>query len=212
MRSITHAGARVNVQLAEYENGRTAIRLLTQDGGAYATASVNLIDEPIQEGEVAVKNWSENEGILEALIEGGIVFPPHRQIRSSFVDVSVCRFTPKALRPELQFGYSRAVPKTATTCWGARLIFPDDLLPDRQSFANLETPQGQKLQQWLNGGALKEALTRAKRFAVNGTIDPGAHGEYVLHLDKVGTVVGDAQSSHGYLYVAAWLNEENDPT
>lgn len=41
-------------------------------------------------GEVAIKNYSENEGILDALLEAGIVKAPHRYIRQERVCIPVC--------------------------------------------------------------------------------------------------------------------------
>lgn len=69
-----------NVVFAEYRNGGTAIRLVDAvDGMPVATASVWVGGlERVDADEIAIKDYSENEGMLTALIEGGIVHPPHR--------------------------------------------------------------------------------------------------------------------------------------
>ena len=41
-------------------------------------------------GEVAIKNYSENEGILSALVSAGIVKEPHRYIWQERVRIPVC--------------------------------------------------------------------------------------------------------------------------
>jgi hypothetical protein len=65
--------------LGEYTNGGTAIRIIdANDGMPVATASVwigNLFND-----EIAIKDYSENEGILDALVQAEIVHPPHRSV------------------------------------------------------------------------------------------------------------------------------------
>lgn len=69
---IIHNGSECEVVFTNYADGNTAI-CLTQDGVAYATATINDPDFDLLENEVIIKNYSENEGILEALEEAGIV-------------------------------------------------------------------------------------------------------------------------------------------
>jgi len=74
-----------------YGNGRTAISLdEVGTGEPIAVASVNLPDATINEDEVIIKNWSENEGVLEALVEAGIV-TPLRKLFTGFVQADVCK-------------------------------------------------------------------------------------------------------------------------
>lgn len=68
------------------------IRLMdAEDGSQVAVASVNIPHYPLQEGEVTIKNWSENEGVLEFLIEQGVVDGPHAIAYSGYVGADVCR-------------------------------------------------------------------------------------------------------------------------
>jgi hypothetical protein len=63
-----------DVQLRTYRNDRIAIELIDlTDGGPVATASCNLPDEPCEPGHTFIKDWSENEGMTDALIAAGIV-------------------------------------------------------------------------------------------------------------------------------------------
>lgn len=79
MTKFTFAGFDCTYHIGEYTNGGTAIRIIdANDGSAVATASVwigNLFND-----EIAIKDYSENEGILDALIQAGIVHPPHRSV------------------------------------------------------------------------------------------------------------------------------------
>lgn len=107
----------------------------------------------------------------------------------------------------LQFGLSIAVPTTAKAAWGARLIFPADLLHDRQGFYNWDTPEGQRLADWLNKtGALKKALTQAKR-AAGRFLHSDDSDLVILYRDGIGIIVANPNASYGYLYVAAWLHD-----
>ena len=66
--------------IEEYEgNGQAAISLITTEtewtvaGEPMATASVCIPDMNFQEGQTALKTWSENEGLYEALVQAGVV-------------------------------------------------------------------------------------------------------------------------------------------
>lgn len=78
-KTINFAGFECNFQLHEYVNGGTAITLVdANDGMPVATASLwigNLFHD-----EIAIKDYSENEGMVEALLEAGLIHPPHRLV------------------------------------------------------------------------------------------------------------------------------------
>ena len=71
-----------DVIFTQYQNGGTAIRLIdATDGMPVATASVWINHHGLLKGdEIAIKDYSENEGVLKALVDGGIVHPPHRVV------------------------------------------------------------------------------------------------------------------------------------
>ena len=70
-------GLECDVHLAQYLRSGTAIQLF-HDGEPYMTASSYI--EGLDRDEVAIKIYSENTGILEALIDANIIYPPHRKI------------------------------------------------------------------------------------------------------------------------------------
>ena len=78
-------------QYGKYRNNdRVSITLLdAEDGIPFAVATVNLPDEPMEENEVAIKNHSENEGILWALQDAGIVGEVKREVQSGFVRIPI---------------------------------------------------------------------------------------------------------------------------
>jgi hypothetical protein len=92
MKTIKHNGYTLNLNMAKYGNGQTAIRLIdTEDGMLFAIASVSLVNHHLSTDEVAIKDYSENEGILQSLIDSGIVEKPHRNIQSGFVTIPICK-------------------------------------------------------------------------------------------------------------------------
>jgi hypothetical protein len=83
---------KLSLSFFKYHNGQTAIKLYDmEDGMPYATATVCVEDALLKEDEVAIKNYSENAGILEALIDGEIVDHPHAFIQSDYVKIPVCK-------------------------------------------------------------------------------------------------------------------------
>ena len=73
----------------EYANGGPSLQLLANDGSPLCTASVWV--PGLQDGEIGIKDWSENKGILDQLVSLDLVAPPHRHIPSGYVMVAVCK-------------------------------------------------------------------------------------------------------------------------
>ena len=73
-------------------NGRTCIELL--EAGTHEpimVATVNLSDYTLlNPGQVLIKNYSENEGVLEFLIANGIVSKPRSWVSTGYVTVALC--------------------------------------------------------------------------------------------------------------------------
>ncbi len=83
---------RVTITKAKYGNGRLALLLNSADGSPFAKATVNLADEEKMEAnEIAVKDYSENEGMLQFLMANGIVSAPHRYGESGWAKIPICR-------------------------------------------------------------------------------------------------------------------------
>lgn len=70
----------------------TALFVTSEQGEPLATVTVNLsaYGQFPGEGNVFVKNWSENEGILDVLVREGVLSAPLREIPSGFVSAVEC--------------------------------------------------------------------------------------------------------------------------
>jgi hypothetical protein len=45
----------------------------------------------LESNEVAIKNYSENQGVLEVLIAANIISEPVRFIASGFIEAPICK-------------------------------------------------------------------------------------------------------------------------
>ena len=87
-KTVNFMGEELNVKLSKYANGQNAMQLVDQDGIPFMTASV-AHDVNIDDDCVIIKNYSENEGIMEALIEAEIIEKPFCEIPTGFVTLYV---------------------------------------------------------------------------------------------------------------------------
>ena len=81
---------KVYLEFGVYKNGRTAIELKdAEDGMPVMVVTVNMDNAPLFGDEIIIKNYSENEGVLQFLQANGIVGPAKRWIASGWVTCPV---------------------------------------------------------------------------------------------------------------------------
>lgn len=79
-----------------YGNGRLAIDFIDV-GDTYenfGTVTVNMPDAHLNDGEVAIKHWSENAPLVEALVKAGWLVDTGRELSSGFVFPKVMTLGP----------------------------------------------------------------------------------------------------------------------
>jgi hypothetical protein len=122
-------------------------------------------------------------------------------------------------------------PEEAKSVWGARWIFPNDILWDRAGFSKTPDFDGSisiteqikpyddarlALQNWLNGmgksgkklksdSPLTKARDNAYKMSKKYQISKDDNRTHILYEDKTGIIQGNPQNSYGYLYVCAYL-------
>lgn len=80
----------LEINMRTYPTGNPMISLIDcADGFPYAMATVNFPN--LQPTEVAIKDYSENEGVLDFLLANHIIEQPHRYIQSGWVNIPVCK-------------------------------------------------------------------------------------------------------------------------
>ena len=97
---VKFLGEELTPVIGEYANGQTSIQLVDQDGMPFMTASV-AHDVNITDDCVIIKNYSENEGILQALIEAGIIEKPFCEIPTGFVTLYVAVMITDDIDPDI---------------------------------------------------------------------------------------------------------------
>jgi hypothetical protein len=80
------------VEFCKYGNGSVAIRLNDANNGKpIAVASINLEGiAKVKKGEIAIRNYSENDTMLKTLMDAGIVSAPLRYAKSGYVTIPIC--------------------------------------------------------------------------------------------------------------------------
>ena len=85
----------------EYQNGKTALVIIIgngndaleemgmQPGDEYTVVTVNLPNVELQDNEICVKNYTENEGLFEQLIEQKILRDTGRKVKTGFVSIPI---------------------------------------------------------------------------------------------------------------------------
>ena len=81
------------LEFSEYQNnGRTAITLIDEtDGSPITTATINMPNVSLNDDEVIIKDYSENEGILNALLINGVVELTGKSVDTGFVNCEICK-------------------------------------------------------------------------------------------------------------------------
>jgi hypothetical protein len=76
----------------EYDNGQPVIEFYEKETGEpYLTATTNLQGIDLEENEILIKDYSENEGVLAFLEENKIVEFTGKYIHSGWVGIPVCK-------------------------------------------------------------------------------------------------------------------------
>lgn len=78
-----HTYPNVEVVFSTYQRGGVAIQLYDEDG-PLGTASVYMDGNEPSPGCVWIKDWSENEGILESLTKAKVIEPTGRTIQAGY--------------------------------------------------------------------------------------------------------------------------------
>ena len=98
MNKLNFLGEDCHVELNRYQNGRLAICLvISKDGEPMTTATVNLPEIPLLDGFVFIKNYSENEGILDLFLKAGIVDEVMGHVPMGFVIIPICSINKEIL-------------------------------------------------------------------------------------------------------------------
>jgi hypothetical protein len=81
----------IEIKFSKYLNGQNRMEFTDKkDGFPVLIASV-AIEESLSPDEIAIKNYSENEGVLNFLIEKEVISSPLKYFNSGFVSIPICK-------------------------------------------------------------------------------------------------------------------------
>ena len=79
------------------QNNNIAIKLLDENTKELVAVATTNTSEETDRGKIQVKDWSENRGMWEALVDSGVIeSEPVEKITSYFVQVKVGKLTKQA--------------------------------------------------------------------------------------------------------------------
>lgn len=107
----------------------------------------------------------------------------------------------------LRFGLRDAVPPDAPAAWGARLIYPDDLVWDRTDAVGHEDVR-RALLDYLRKEVRDLPFKKARERHNRGELHQSGVENVILYEDERVKMVGNPRGGSGYLYVAAWFKFE----
>lgn len=87
---LTFLGMNGHLGFYKFNNDRHAL-IIEDEQGTIAQCNVNIPEIPLAEDEILVKNYSENEGMLDLLIREKVVEDTGRRIQSGFITLPVCK-------------------------------------------------------------------------------------------------------------------------
>ena len=92
MKTVQFKHWNCNMVFAKYSNGRTAIKLMDPETGEpIAVATVNIPECPLTGNEIIIKDYSENEGMLSALVNAGVIEDTGKTFPSGFITANICK-------------------------------------------------------------------------------------------------------------------------
>lgn len=77
------------IVLDRYANEGPAIQLVDRESGELVTTATRWLED-LAPDEVAIKDYSENQGLYAQLLAARIIYPHHRLQRSGFVNFPIC--------------------------------------------------------------------------------------------------------------------------
>jgi hypothetical protein len=92
--NVTFDGMTGNLYLSVYRDGNPSL-ILASMFEVITTCSVNIPEQLVmmQPDEILIKDYSENEGMLDLLIKEGVVTDTGHRVQSGFVEIPICKLT-----------------------------------------------------------------------------------------------------------------------
>ena len=89
MHKIKFNGWECEASTAFYSNGQKALLLFDAETKEQVCNASACVDVVLPKGQTAIKDYSENEGILKSLLDAGVVALTGKQVASGFVSMEI---------------------------------------------------------------------------------------------------------------------------
>ena len=90
-KKVFFLGEVCSIVMGQYRNGRLAIKLITKYEEPMGTSTLNIPEEPLNEDEVFIRDSEENEGMVKALLDAGVITEIIGYAQSGFIKVPKCK-------------------------------------------------------------------------------------------------------------------------
>ena len=84
------------IKIRKYQNNQPALQLVSPSGELLLNATVNIPEIHLTPQYVIIKDYSENSGILDILIEKKIIELAGQAVISGFVKMPICKLLPQS--------------------------------------------------------------------------------------------------------------------
>lgn len=83
-----------NIIMERYQKGSLSLRLVdTVDQCPVCRATSNLIDVAPKPNEVLIKNYAENHGVLQALVDSGLASDTGKTVDTGHAQLNICHIS-----------------------------------------------------------------------------------------------------------------------
>jgi hypothetical protein len=91
MKAMRYKDWDCNVQVTRYTNGQAALVLVGREGGELIAKASTCCNIDLKEDETAIKVWTENEGMLEALVSAGVVVDTGARVECGWSEAPIVK-------------------------------------------------------------------------------------------------------------------------
>jgi hypothetical protein len=88
----------IDIKMSKYSNGQHRMEFIDSEDGLPVLVASSSIDESLESDQIAIKDYSENEGVLKFLMEEGIISSPLKYFNSGFVRIPICKINETLLK------------------------------------------------------------------------------------------------------------------
>lgn len=98
MQQVNFLNYNCEVKVSRYNDGNTRLQLVSKDEGMPVATATVIVPQKLPPNHVAIKDYSENTGILDALVAAQIVEPTGQTVPVGRTIGHICNLCPELLK------------------------------------------------------------------------------------------------------------------